>query len=49
MEPGGGMPGGASRQHFALQQHDIRTAELGQMIKNGTANDAPADDDNLRM
>ena len=39
------MPGGAARELLALEQHDVAPAELGQMVGDGAADDAAADDD----
>ncbi len=40
-----GMPGRAAGQALALQQDDVRPAELGQMIGDRAADGAAADDD----
>ena len=37
------VPGGARGQLGALDQHDVRPAELGQVVENRTADDAAAD------
>ena len=39
-------PGG---EFLALQQYHVLPAHLGQMIKNGTAHDAAADDHDFRL
>jgi len=44
-EQAGRVPGGAASELLALQQHDVGPAELGEVIGNGTANDAAANDD----
>ncbi len=43
----GGVPGRAAGQLLAFQQHDIRPAEFGQVIGEGTSHRATTDDDNL--
>lgn len=39
------MPGGAGRELVPLEQHDIRAAHVRQVVRDGAANDAAADDD----
>src|SRR5205823_11136540 len=41
----GGVPGGAAGNFVLFEQHDIRPAEFGEVIRNAAANDATADDD----
>ena len=45
----GRMPGGARGQPLALEEHHIAPAELGQVIGDRAADDAPADDDTSRL
>ncbi len=44
----GGVPGRARRQLLALEQDDIGDAAQGEMIGDAAADDAAADDDDLR-
>ena len=41
------MPGGAAGQLPAFEQHHIRDAQLGQVVGDGAADDAAADDDDV--
>ena len=43
----GGVPGGARCQLLALDEHHIGPTDLGQVIGDGTSDDATADDDGL--
>jgi hypothetical protein len=43
------VPGGASGQLVALEQHDVAPAGLGQMVGDGAADRASADDDRARL
>ncbi|MCY1380851.1 hypothetical protein D9M69_687080 [compost metagenome] len=45
----GGVPGGATAQLALLQENHVPPAELGQVIGERAADDAAADDDNLRL
>ena len=45
----GGVPCRAAGQLLALQQHDVGPAELGEMIGDGAARDAAADDDDAGL
>ena len=41
----GGVPGGARGQAVALEQDDVLPAHVGQVVGDGAADDAAADDD----
>src|SRR5262245_33589361 len=43
------MPGRARRQHVAVEKDGVSQTAFRQMIKNGTSDDAAADDNDLRM
>ena len=43
------MPGRARCQLAALHQNHVFPAQFGQVVENATANDAPADNNDLRM
>src|SRR4030095_7028573 len=43
-----GMPGGAAGEAPLLQQHDVTPTETGEMVGDGGADDAAADDDGAR-
>ncbi len=43
-----GVPGRATGQLLAFEQHDILPAELGEVVGDGTADDTAADDHDLR-
>ena len=45
VKPARRVPGGAGGQFRALHKHDIRPAQLGQVIEHGTADDTAADHD----
>ena len=47
VKPTGGMPCRAAGKLVALKQNDIFPAGLGEVVEDGTANDAAADDDRL--
>src|SRR5262249_29225547 len=47
-EPGG-VPGGAARELLALEQQHALLAELRQVVGDGAADDAAADDDDLGL
>ncbi len=40
-----GVPGGAGRELAPLEQHRVLPAQLGQVVRDGGADDATADDD----
>ena len=43
------MPGRAAGQLFAFEQHDVAPAHFGQVISDGTTDDAAANDDGPRV
>ena len=45
----GCMPGGAAGELALFQQHDVRAAQLGEVVGGAAAGDAAANDDHLGM
>ena len=43
------MPGGARRELRLLEQNDVTASALGEVIRNRTADDSAADDDDARL
>ncbi len=44
----GGMPGGPRCQLVALEQHDVFPPHVSEVVRDGTSDDAAADDDDAR-